>query len=293
MSDELVSGLLKDPGYRVVLVTAGALTRRARELHGAGSAAAALLGEGLMGAALMASLQKEQARINLQLECDGPLRGFFVDAHPGGALRGYVKNPLVQFVGGSGRYRWRPVLGNKGYLSVLRDLGGGEYSRSSVELERFAFEGDLERYFEVSEQLPTHVRFELVPRGEEPLGSVVGLVVQPLPDADPEAFATFGESLQADLRRAVEGLPAEASASAILKALFSREDLEVMSRYPLAFSCPCSRERVKRALVAMGRAELTDVLEKDGKAEATCEFCTTHYVISAEEIRELLAPSAD
>ena len=293
MADELVSGLLKDVDLRVVLVTAGALSRKARALHSAEPAAAALLSQGLTGAALLAALQKEKGRINLQLECDGPVRGMFADAEAGGTVRGYLKNPYVSFTGGEGRYHWRPVLGNSGFLSVLRDLGKGEYYRSSVELQAFDFPQDLERYFTASEQVQTRLAIEFLPAGSEPLGQVVGVLLQPLPDGDLEAFRDLSAGLSERLVRAAgeqagEGGPS-GGAAGLLRALFPRPDLEVMSRYPLDFECGCSRERVKRALLAMGRAELEDVLATDKKAEATCQFCTTQYVISEEEIRELVA----
>ncbi|MBF5045049.1 Hsp33 family molecular chaperone HslO [Aggregicoccus sp. 17bor-14] len=288
MADELVSGLLKDVDLRVVLVTAGTLVRKARALHSAEPAAAALLAQGLTGAALLAALQKEKGRINLQLECDGPVRGMFADAEAGGTVRGYLKNPYVSFTGGEGRYHWRPVLGNSGFLSVLRDLGKGEYYRSSVELQAFDFPQDLERYFTTSEQVQTRLAIELLPSGSEPLGQVVGVLVQPLPDGDLEAFRELGAGLSERLVRAATEQAGEGGAAGLLRALFPRPDLEVMSRYPLDFECGCSRERVKRALLAMGRAELEDVLATDKKAEATCQFCTTQYVISEEEIRELV-----
>ena len=296
MADELVSGLLKDVDLRVVLVTAGALSRKARALHSAEPAAAALLAQGLASAALLAALQKEKGRINLQLECDGPARGMFADAEAGGTVRGYVKNPYVTFTGGEGEYHWRPVLGNSGFLSVLRDLGGGEYYRSSVELQAFDFPKDLERYFHTSEQVQTRVALELQARAvdgkPDALGQVVGVLLQPLPDGDPQTFRELGDTLPQRLlqvlgEQARDG--ADGSALGLLRALFGRDDLEIMSRYPLDFECGCSRERVKRALLAMGRAELEDVLATDKKAEATCQFCTTQYVITEAELRELLA----
>jgi molecular chaperone Hsp33 len=84
-----------------------------------------------------------------------------------------------------------------------------------------------------------------------------------------------------------------AGAAALLKALFPRPDLEVMTRYPVRYACGCSKERVKRALLAMGREELTDLLEKEGQAEATCHFCTTRYVIPGDEIRELILSASN
>ncbi|SEL84460.1 molecular chaperone Hsp33 [Stigmatella aurantiaca] len=297
MSDELVSALLKDVDLRVVLALTSGLSRQARTTHKSEPASAALLSQGLTAAALMGALQKSESRINIQLECDGPLRGFFVDGDASGLVRGYVKNPYVAHVGAEGRYRWRPVFGNKGYISVLRDIGGGEHYRSSVELERFDFTEDLERYFGISDQVATQLLLEQVPREEgdtsEPLGTVAGLILQPLPDGDRDAFQAIGGQLRQRFRAVLESHGTE-GATAVLKALLpDQPSLEVMSRYPLSFGCSCSRDRVKRALLAMGKEELLDLLEKDGQAEATCQFCTTHYVIPGPEIRELLTAASN
>jgi molecular chaperone Hsp33 len=292
MADELVSGLLKETDLRVVLVTASELSRRARELHHSASASASLMAQALTAGALLASLQKSDSRINLQLECDGPLRGLFVDGDKAGVLRGYAKNPLVSHVGNEGEYHWRPALGNKGFLSVLRDLGGGEYYRSAVELESFDLAKDLERYFSISDQLPTRVYLTVLPAGSdgtrEPLGTVVGMLLQPLPDGDQAAFRALGDRLAREFESTVRAQAGQGTV-ALLKALVPQGDLEVMSRYPVSFTCSCSKERVKRALLSLGREELEDILAKEGQAEADCHFCTTHYVVSGEEIRGLLA----
>ncbi|MDY7226904.1 Hsp33 family molecular chaperone HslO [Hyalangium rubrum] len=292
MADELVSGLLKDVDVRVVLALTSELSRKARDTHQSQAASAALLSQGLTAAALMGALQKGPARINVQLECDGPLRGFFVDGDNAGVVRGYTKNPHVKHVGAEGQWHWRPVLGNKGYISVLRDIGEGEHYRSSVELERFDFVEDLERYFAISDQVATQLTLEQFPLTgngtTEPLGLVAGVLLQPLPNGDREAFQALGRQIKQGFPQALRAHGAEGGA-AILKALLpERTDLEIMSRYPLSFACTCSRERVKTALLAMGREELTDMLQKEGKAEVTCQFCTTQYVIPGEEIRALL-----
>jgi molecular chaperone Hsp33 len=292
MADELVSGLLKDVDVRVVLALTSELSRQARTTHKSLPASAAMLSQGLTAAALMAALQKGDARVNLQVECDGPLRGFFVDGDTTGLLRGYTKNPLVAHLGAEGEYRWRPVLGNKGFISVLRDIGDGEYYRSSVELERFDFAEDLERYVTLSDQVATQLKLAQLPTEDngasEPLGIVAGVLLQPLPNGDKEAFQALSKQVKAQLHGALQAHAAEGGAALLKVLLPGRSDLEIMSRYPLRFTCTCSRERVKSALLAMGREELTDLLEKDGKAEVTCQFCTTQYVIPDEEIREML-----
>jgi molecular chaperone Hsp33 len=292
MADELVSALINGPDLRVALALTSELCRHARGLAALRPASAAILAEGLTAGALMGSLMKERTRLNLQLECDGPLRGLFVDADGQGEVRGYVKNRAVEHVGSAGEFHWRPVLGNSGFLSVLRDLGGGEPYRSSVELRHFDLARDLEAYFDTSEQVRTQVLLACVPDAGDELAVVGGLLLQPLPGGDVEALAQHGARLKAPgtFPAALRAAPGS-SPVAVLKALFPGVDLEIMARFPLRFRCSCSEERVKRALLAMGREELEDLLSREGQAEVTCQFCSTRYVIPPEQIRALLPPA--
>ena len=287
MPDEIFTALLPGSGLRVVAALTTEVSREARRLHRAEPGSAALLSEALTAVSLLGALQKERSRVSLQLECDGPVRGVFVDAE-GGSLRGYVKKPGLAVLGAEGTFHWRPLLGNSGYLSVLRDLGEAEYYRSSVVLEAFELGRDLERYFAVSDQVESVVRIRTVPSGAEVLGVAGGLLVQKLPAGDAAALADAGRRLTAE---AVDRALREANGSgpALLRALFPGAELDVLAKRPLDFRCGCSRERVHRALLALGRTELEDLLATEGQAEATCEFCTTHYVIPGDELRTLIA----
>ena len=287
MADELVTGLLKDSDLRVLVATTSDLSQKARQLHSLAPTSAALLAQGLTGGLLYAALQKSAARINLQLECDGPLRGLFVDAESDGSARGYVKNPLVA-IESAGEFRWRPALGNKGFLSVLRDVGNGEFFRSSVELEFLDVALDLERYFKVSDQLQTFVALEAVATADDSLGAVAGIFLQPLPSGDLEVFNRLSDRLRDEsaLKKALKA--GNRSAAALTTALVASGDLEILSRIPLSFRCTCSIERVRRAVRVMGQEELEDILRKERRAEATCQFCSTRYVVEEAELRQML-----
>jgi len=179
--DALIRGLL--PGdVKVAVVVCTQAARHAERVHHLAQVSASLLGQAFAGALLMASLQKGDSRVNLQVECDGPLRGLFVDAGADGVVRGYVKNPHVDMQSAPGPYRWRPALGNTGFLSVLRDVGA-EYYRSSVALEHLDLPKDLAHYFATSDQVPTRVAVEVAEAGEVPLGVVAGVLLQALPGA--------------------------------------------------------------------------------------------------------------
>jgi molecular chaperone Hsp33 len=117
------------------------------------------------------------------------------------------------------------------------------------------------------------------------------MLLQPLPDGDQQAFRTLGDRLAQEFESIVKAHAGQ-GATALLKTLVPQADLEVMSRYPVSFTCSCSKDRVMRALLSLGRAELEDILATEGQAEADCHFCTTHYVVSGDEIRALLAELA-
>lgn len=291
MSDALVRALLEPAGVRVVVAVATQAAREARTLHELGPAAGAVLAQGLAAGALVAALQKEDARINLQLECDGALRGMFVDASAAAEVRGYVKNPWLELEGQAGAFRWRPALGNKGFLSVLRTLEGGEYYRSAVELTAFELASDLNHYFAKSDQVPTRVALHVAAHGDERLGAVAGALVQALPGADPGAADAVAEALQPRLEAAVEG--GAAGARALAEALFGTDQLSAVSEAPLRYHCTCSKERVLDAIAAFGPADVKDLLEKQGGAEVKCHFCGRTHRATAEDLKAILArPSA-
>jgi len=188
MSDRLCRGLVPHGGLRAVYARVGDIARMARVLHGLYPTAAQLFAEALAAGAVLGALQKHDGRVNLQLECDGPLAGLFVDADHAGNVRGYVRRPSVNFPGDPVRGA-RAALGGSGFLSVLRDLGGQHY-RSAVELSAFDLAEDLRRWFRASEQVDTALDLAVVGRGGEPLAEVAALLVQKLPDGDPAALAS-------------------------------------------------------------------------------------------------------
>ena len=194
MADAVVRAILEQSSLKVSVVVVTDVAREARRRHRMQSASASIFAQGLVGGALMASLQKGETRINLQLECDGPFRGFFVDAAANGDIRGYVKNPDVALELASGVFQWRAALGNTGFLSVLRDVGG-EYYRSSTELVSMHFADDLNHYFKTSDQVATRVALSVQRVGDEPLGKVAGVLIQSLPEGDVQALERLGAGL--------------------------------------------------------------------------------------------------
>jgi molecular chaperone Hsp33 len=281
--DRLVRGLLPDRGLRVVFVRVADTARMARVLHGLYPTSARLFAEAMACGLLVGALQKDEARINLQVECDGPLKGLLVDADAHGGVRGYVRRPEVNFLDETERGD-RAALGGSGFLSVLRDLGGGTWYRAHVELRDLDLAKDLARYFADSEQVDTALDVAVLARAGEPLGDVAGLLFQKLPEGDASALAALRAGLaDGALPRALaSGAGAQEAIRAIAGAGF-----ELLADEEVAYRCSCSLERARNAVSALGRSELDDVLAKEKQAVITCEFCRQTYVVGEGELREI------
>ncbi len=283
MTDRLRRGLFPSRGLRAVLVRIGDTARMARMLHGLAPTASWLFAEALAGAAIAGALQKDLGRVNLQVACDGPLRGLFVDADPEGNVRGYVRAPGVHFPGDPARGALA-ALGGAGYLSMLRSLADGQIYRSAVDLGADGLAGALRRWFAASEQVETALDVAVVPREGELLGDVVALLVQRLPDGDPGAVAAVRAALAEGALR--DGLAAGRPAQELLEAL-AGEPLDLLADQEVSYRCGCSAARARAAVSVLGADGVAELLRLEGKAEVDCEFCHAHYRLDAAELREL------
>jgi molecular chaperone Hsp33 len=283
MIDRLTRGLFPAHGLRAIFVRVGDTARMTRMLHGLSPTAAHAFAEGLAAGALVGALQKTQARVNLQIEGDGPMRGLFVDADPEGNVRGYVRAPAVHLPGEPGAAVVR-ALGAGGYLSVIRDLGGGQFYRSAVDRRGEPLAEVLRRWFAASEQVETAVDLAVVARGDEPLGDVAGVLVQRLPDGDAAAVEAIRRALaDGALARALQ---AGGGAQDVLKAV-AGEGFELLADGEIAYRCGCGKDRALAAVSALGPDGVAEVLAAEGRAEVTCEFCHAHYVVGREELADL------
>ncbi len=290
MSDQLIRAISRDGLIKVSAVSARDLTERARQIHKTLPVATAALGRLLAAASMMGNaLKEEAASLTLQVKGGGPLGTLLAVSDHEGSVRGTVENPGVDLpLREDGKLDVGAAVGNRGTLTVIRDLRMKEPYVGSVGLLWGEIAEDIALYFVESEQIPTACGLGVLVDRDQSVLSAGGYLVQLLPGAGEET----AEALEASLRAAgpvTELLKADPDPEALLRRALPGLDLEVLEKRPVTYRCDCSRERMERALISLGREELRSMIDEQGGAELTCRFCDNVQRFSREELESLLA----
>ena len=290
MSDQLIRAISQDGLIKVSAVSTRDLTERARQIHKTLPVATAALGRLLAGASMMGNaLKEEAASLTLQIKGGGPLGTLLAVSDHEGNVRGAVENPAVDIpLREDGKLDVGAAVGNQGTLTVIRDLRMKEPYVGSVGLLWGEIAEDIALYFVESEQIPTACGLGVLVDRDQSVLAAGGYLVQLLPGAEDETAA----QLEASLRAAgpvTELLRQDPDPEVLLRRALPGLELGILEKSPIAYRCDCSRERMERALVSLGREELRAMIDEQGGAELTCRFCDNIQRFSKEELEALLA----
>ena len=288
--DKLVRAITKDGSVKAVAAVTKDLTEQVRNIHKTLPVATAALGRTLAAASMMGNaLKEENASLTLQIKGGGPLGTVLAVSDHLGNVRGYVQNPQVNVpLREDGKLDVGRAVGADGTLTVIKDIGLKEPYIGSVGLLGGEIAEDLAAYFVESEQIPTACALGVLVDKDQSVLRAGGYLIQLLPGASEEDIEKVEEgvaklgAVTAALMR--EGMDAET----LLRQVLPGFELETLERHPVEYKCYCSRERVVKALVSLGPDELRTLIEEQGKAELTCQFCDTVYEFSREELEGLL-----
>ena len=286
MNDRIVRALSRAGGIRALACSAGNLAREICDLQQSSAPASIALGRGLSAGALMGALLKTGQRVALKFEGNGPLRKMIIEADSDGAVRGCVGNPQADAEPQDGTWNIADLLGRAGFLTVSKDLGmGGEPYRGMAQLHTSEIGDDLAFYLADSEQVPSAVGVGAALDVAGSISDCGGFLVQALPRADDSEIDQIMANIAA--LPPLTSLLQERGPEGLLQHIFGEVPYTVLETHDIFFRCGCSREKVERALLSFPQHEIRDMMQKDGGAEVSCEFCRLKYQFDAAELATL------
>lgn len=289
MDDYLLRIIAKEAGVRAFACLTTNLVQEAARRHETSPVAGLALGRALTAATLVGALLKVQQRVALKFEGNGPLQKVLVEADSYGRVHGYVAAPGFEMPLTDDSFDLAAAIGRAGLLTIVKDLRLKQLSESVTPLTTSDFAGDLQAYFEQSEQIGTAVQIgELLDeRGQVRLAG--GLLVQELPtQAQDSRLPWLQERLQ-ELPPVAALFGQGLSPEEVLALLFAGLPYEVLEQRPLRFQCDCSWERTRQVLASLGAQEVTNLLQTEGEAEVHCHYCRETYRFDAADLELLLA----
>ena len=290
MSDHLVRATAADGYIRAFAVSSKELLQEATGRHGLSPVTAAALGRAMSAALMMGTdLKGEGSLMTLQFVTDGPMGGMTVTADNEGHVKGFVGAPdLMLPLNDKGKLDVGGAVG-KGILHVMKDTGMGEPYSTEVEIVTGEIAEDINYYFASSEQIPSAVALGvLVDPSDMSIAESGGYILQLTPGC-PDEIAAELEEICKGAKPVTAMLKDGMSPEEMLKVLLSKWDVRINETMPVSFACNCSRERVQKALLAMGSGQLGSMIDDGKDVTLTCHFCQSTYTFTIEELRELLA----
>lgn len=289
MHDTLVRAISEDGFVKAAAVSTRDLTERARQIHRTLPVATAALGRTLAAASMLGNALKEDgASVTLRINGGGPLGTVLAVSDNQGNVRGTVGDPNVDLpLRSDGKLDVGAAVGTDGTLTVIRDLNMKEPYVGSVALLGGEIAEDLALYFVESEQVPSACGLGVLIDRDQSVLCAGGYLIQLLPGAPDGVIDAVEKGVYAAGN--VTGILREdPDPEALLKRLLPEMHLEILERTPVEYRCDCSRERMERALISMGRSELRALIDEQGSAELKCHFCGRAEFFSKEQLEELL-----
>lgn len=289
MSDYIVRAISTDGLVQAAAICSRELTERARQIHHASPVATAALGRALAGASMMGNALKGQgASLTLQIKGGGPLGTVLAVSDAEGNVRGYVANPQVDLpLRDDGKLDVGGAVGGEGTITVIKDLHMKEPYVGTIDLLGGEIAEDVAGYFVESEQIPTACALGVLVDRDQSVKAAGGYLIQLMPGAGEDVITKVeGGIMAAGPVSAL--LDKNDDPEQLLRDVMSDFDLKVLETCPVSYKCYCSRERVERALISLGRNELEQMLSEQGGCQLTCQFCDAVYDFSAEDLKGLL-----
>ncbi|MBQ6628669.1 MAG: Hsp33 family molecular chaperone HslO [Methanobrevibacter sp.] len=287
--DNLFRYITDDGSAFIHVIDSTNIVKTMHMIHNTSATASAALGRSLTVTSLMgAGLMKDENSLTLQIKGNGPIGSIVAVSDHDGNVRGYCDNPAADFPSNSkGKLDVGNVVGHDGTLYVIKDLGLDRPYIGQVPIKTGEIAEDIVEYYAVSEQVPTVCSLGVLVDKDLSIRSAGGFLLQLLPGAD--------DSIITQLEKNISSFP---SISFLLDSGKSPFDIANMVFESIKFSeldhsyveyrCTCSRDRMERVLISLGKEELHKLSAEQEQTEIVCHFCNKKYVFSSDELNVLI-----
>lgn len=289
MEDYLIRATAAGGAVRAFAATTKNTVEKARNIHQTTPVVSAALGRLLTAGAIMgAMLKEEKDLITLQIRGNGPIQGIVVTADWKSNVKGYVFEPNVEIpLKAPGKLDVGAAIG-KGELSIIKDIGLKDPYCGRIELVSGEIADDLTYYFAKSEQTPSTVSLGVLVDVDTSIKQSGGFFIQLMPNVE-DAFVERLEKRLGELESITSLLEQGKTPEEILKFLLEEENLVIMDKRPIEFYCNCSRQKVEKALISIGKEDIRQILQEDKETSLHCHFCNKEYHFSEQELKDILS----
>lgn len=287
MEDYLVRAIAANGQVRAFAAYTKNTVETARQAHNTSPVVTAGLGRLLTAGAMMGSMMKgDRDVLTIKAEGSGPVGHYLVTADSKGNVKGYAANPNVILpANAAGKLDVGGSLG-VGLLTVIKDLGLKEPYTGTCELVSGEIAEDLTYYFASSEQTPSSVGLGVLMTKDNTVNVAGGFIIQLMPDATEETISIVEEKIST-IKSVTSMLENGLDPEGIINLILGGLDPEILDKMPVRFYCNCSKERVSKALIAIGRKELDNIIEENEPIEVKCHFCNKAYNFTVDELKKL------
>jgi molecular chaperone Hsp33 len=288
MKDIIISGMAADNQVRFYCACTKEMVETARDIHNTSPVATAALGRLLTAGSIMGSMCKNESDVlTLQIQCSGPIGGLTVTADGKARAKGYVNHPdIILPASDKGKLDVGKAL-DLGVLSVIKDIGLKEPYVGQTNLVSGEIAEDLTYYFATSEQIPTSVALGVLMEKNNTVKHAGGFIIQMMPFAEDELITNMENRLK-DFSSITTLLDKGMTPEDMMKKLFDGYDISFNDPVTPAYYCNCSKDRVYRAVMSIGREEIQNMIDDNQPIEVNCQFCNRHYIFEIDELKDML-----
>ena len=288
---KLVRCISSDGTLTVMAADTTDIVNTAQEIHKTSAVVSAALGRLLTAACLMGSaLKGKDDSVTLRINGGGPAGTILAVSDSSGNVRGYAVNPVVEIpLNDKGKLDVAGAVGTDGALTVIKDLGLKDPYVGQIPIASGEIAEDITSYFAVSEQIPTVCALGVLVNPDLTIRRAGGFIIQLLPTADDSVIDLVEKCIEG-IEPVTKMLDSKMTPEEICRHVLADFELEVIDEAQPEYRCNCSRDRVSKALISMGREELSDIM-KDERTEVCCQFCDKKYVFTPADIAKLIEQS--